>query len=213
MFGHKDGTANPRPGTADFDAAVWVRAATEPAWFRGGSYLVFRKIRMKTADWDMLPLAEQDQIIGRRRGDGAPLHGGHEFDAVDLEARADSGELVIARDAHVRLVHGIPMLRRGYNYDYGTLLSTATGSSEQVAPHSHPEGTDPNHTHGGHDKLDVGLLFAAYMNNPPEQFIRAQAALAASDRLNGLVQHTGSAFFAVPPGIAPGESIAAGLGL
>lgn len=69
MFGHKDGTANPRAGTPDFDSTVWADAATEPEWFRGGSYLVFRKIRMKTADWDMLPMAEQDQIIGRRRSE------------------------------------------------------------------------------------------------------------------------------------------------
>lgn len=73
MFGHKDGTANPQPGTATFDRTVWVDAADEPAWFRGGSYLVFRKIRMKTAEWDRLASAEQDRIIGRRRGDGAPL--------------------------------------------------------------------------------------------------------------------------------------------
>ncbi|WP_157555436.1 hypothetical protein [Nocardia crassostreae] len=51
------------------------------------------------------------------------------------------------------------------------------------------------------------------MNNPPEQFIRAQHALSGADLLNGVTEHTGSAFFAIPPGIAPGESVAAGLGL
>ncbi|RDI46197.1 dye decolorizing peroxidase/deferrochelatase/peroxidase EfeB [Nocardia mexicana] len=210
MFGHKDGTANPAPGSPDFERTVWVDAAAEPSWFRGGTYLVFRKIRMRTAEWDQLPTVEQDGIIGRRRGDGAPLGGHGEFEPIDLDARSADGDLAIPADAHVRLVHGIPMLRRGYNYDYGVL---GGATAKETEPHDHPPGTDPNHTHGGHDQLDVGLLFAAYMNNPPDQFVKAQRMLAATDRLNGLIQHTGSALFAVPPGVGPGEPIAAALEL
>ncbi|WP_280383421.1 Dyp-type peroxidase, partial [Nocardia wallacei] len=71
MFGHKDGTANPKPGTPDFDRAVWADSPGEPAWFRGGTYLVFRKIRMRTAEWDHLPAVEHDSIIGRPGGGGA----------------------------------------------------------------------------------------------------------------------------------------------
>ncbi|MEV0685070.1 Dyp-type peroxidase [Nocardia sp. NPDC050378] len=210
-FGFKDGTANPRTGTTDFDTTVWVDSPTEPGWFHGGTYLVFRKIRMKTAEWDQLPVAQQNQIIGRRRGDGAPLGGASEFDTVDLAARDERGELAIAHNAHVRLVHDIPMLRRGYNYDYGLLVANAGGSPDPTPaqPHSHAPGT-PEHSHGGHGQLDVGLLFAAYQNNPPEQFVKAQRAMA-NDRLNPLIQHTGSGFFAMPPGAAPGESVAAAL--
>jgi deferrochelatase/peroxidase EfeB len=211
LFGHKDGTVNPRQGTSDFDRSVWVESVDEPAWFHGGSYLVFRKIRMKTADWDQLPLAEQDRIIGRRRTDGAPLGGVDEFDAVDLQARSPDGELVIPANAHIRLVKGFSMLRRSYNYDYGTLIADAGGAPDPVpAPsHFHAPGT-PAHTHGGHSRLDTGLLFAAYMNDPPAQFIAAQRALA-TDPLNGLIQHTGSAIFAIPPGCARGEPVAKAL--
>ncbi|WP_280381827.1 Dyp-type peroxidase [Nocardia wallacei] len=146
---------------------------------------------------------------GARGGPAAPPLGGEgEFDPVDLDARSANGDLVIPADAHVRLVHGIPMLRRGYNYDYGVL-----GGSNTEEPHNHPPGTDPGHTHGGHDRLDAGLLFVAYMNDPPDQFVRAQRILAATDRLNALIQHTGSALFAVPPGIAPGAPVAAALEL
>ncbi|MGV9545909.1 Dyp-type peroxidase [Nocardia beijingensis] len=208
MFGHKDGTANPRRDT-EFDRTVWVRSADEPAWLQGGSYLVFRKIRMRTAEWDQLPQAEQDRIVGRRRSDGAPLGGAAESDPVDLARHGHDGELAIPAGAHIRLVHGIPMLRRGYNYDYGTLIANARGSAPET-PHTHLPGT-PEHTHGGHNQLDAGLLFAAYMNNPPEQFIRAQHALAAEDRMNPLIEHTGSALFAVPPGALPSEPIAAAL--
>ncbi|MGY1946991.1 Dyp-type peroxidase [Nocardia asiatica] len=210
MFGHKDGTANPRAGTTEFDRTVWVRSADEPGWFQGGSYLVFRKIRMKTAEWDQLPRAEQDRVIGRRRSDGAPLGGHSEFDPLDLDQRGGDGELAIPAGAHVRLVHGIPMLRRGYNYDYGTLIANAGGPRSAAETHTHLPGT-PEHTHGGHNQLDAGLLFAAYMNDPPEQFLRAQQALAAGDRMNPLIEHTGSAFFAVPPGAIPNEPIAAAL--
>lgn len=211
MFGHKDGTANPRPETTEFDRTVWVRSADEPAWLQNGSYLVFRKIRMKTAEWDQLPRDEQDRIVGRRRSDGAPLGGAAEADPVDLAHHGRDGDLTIPAGAHVRLVHGIPMLRRGYNYDYGTLIANAGGpGSDTQTPHTHLPGTR-EHTHGGHNQLDAGLLFAAYMNNPPEQFIRAQHALAAEDRMNPLVEHTGSAIFAVPPGAIPNEPIAAAL--
>ncbi len=211
MFGHKDGTANPRPGTPEFDRTVWVDSPDEPAWFHGGSYLVFRKIRMKVADWDQLSPAEQDRVIGRRRADGAPMNGGSEFDPIDLDARSPDGEPRTPANAHVRLVHGIPMLRRSYNYDYGVLIANAGGSPDPTPelPHTHAPGT-PEHSHGGHSTLDVGLLFAAYMNNPPEQFIRAQHALA-TDRMNALVQHTGSAFFAVPPGVGESGHLAAEL--
>ncbi|WP_330183119.1 Dyp-type peroxidase [Nocardia sp. NBC_01503] len=217
MFGHKDGTANPRIGSAAFDEAVWVNAPEEPEWFHGGTYLVFRKIRMSTAEWDQLSRPEQDRIIGRRRDDGSPLNGTAETDPVDLDARAANGEPVIPADAHVRLVHGIPMLRRGYSYDYGTLVATsasqAEANAESVPEHTHPAGTEPDHTHSGHAQLDAGLLFAAYMNNPPEQFVKAQRLLSGSDRLNTVVQHTGSAIFAMPPGIAVGQPIGVGLGL
>nr|WP_157555928.1 Dyp-type peroxidase domain-containing protein [Nocardia acidivorans] len=81
----------------------------------------------------------------------------------------------------------------------------ADTGAESVPAHTHPAGTEPDHTHGGHAQLDAGLLFAAYMNNPPEQFVKAPHLLAGSGRLNTVVQHTGSAIFAMPPGIAAGR--------
>jgi dye decolorizing peroxidase/deferrochelatase/peroxidase EfeB len=203
MFGHKDGTSNPRTDSLAFDQTVWARP-DEPGWFAGGTYLVFRKIRMKTADWDLTGRDEQDAVIGRRRSDGAPLTGAEEFDRPDLEATRADGAPVIASDAHIRRVHGLAMLRRSYNYDYGQLVASAGGSPdplERPEDHAHAPGT-PEHTHGGHGTLDVGLLFCAYGNDPDGQFIAAQQRMAQSDRLNRFIQHTGSAIFAVLPGFA-----------
>lgn len=204
LFGHPDGTTNPTPGTDRFDTTVWA-LPDEPAWFAGGTYLVFRKIRMKTATWDLTPLAEQDAVIGRRRADGAPLTGKAEHDAPDLDATDGSGEPVIAADAHVRRAAGFPMLRRGYSYDYGFTLATAGGQPDPtggVDDHDHGPDEEP-HTHGGHAGLDTGLLFCAYGNDPDHQFVAAQRRLAEQDALNRFIQHTGSAIFAILPGCGP----------
>jgi deferrochelatase/peroxidase EfeB len=48
-----------------------------------------------------------------------------------------------------------------------------------------------------------GLFFIAFMKNP-SQFVRLQTALAG-DALNEYIHHTGSAVFAVPPGLRPGQ--------
>lgn len=205
MFGQKDGTANAKPDTAGFDDTVWA-LPDEPAWFDGGTYLVFRKIRMKTANWDLTTRDEQDAVIGRRRSDGAPLTGDAEFDAPDFRATTVDGTPIIANDAHIRRVRGIPMFRRSYSYDYGHLISSAGGTPDPTAAteeHDHATG-EPAHAHGGHDAIDNGLLFCAYGNDPSTQFIAAQQRIAESDRLNGFVQHTGSAIFAVLPGWRPG---------
>lgn len=205
MFGQKDGTSNPRVGTAQFDDAVWS-LPDEPSWFRGGTYLVFRKIRMMTAKWDLTARDEQDAVMGRRRTDGSPLTGKTEFDEPDFEAATAGGEPVIEPDAHIRRAHGFPMLRRSYNYDYGLLTAMAGGSPdplEHPEDHPHAPGTEEHH-HGGHGKLDVGLLFCAYGNDPDRQFIAAQKRLAEQDRLNEFIQHTGSAIFAILPGFGEG---------
>jgi deferrochelatase/peroxidase EfeB len=48
-----------------------------------------------------------------------------------------------------------------------------------------------------------GLFFIAFMQSP-NQFIQLQQSLA-SDALNEYIHHTGSAVFAVPPGLRPGQ--------
>lgn len=205
ILGHKDGTANPAPGP-DLDDTVWV-GDSEPEWFRGGTYMVFRKIRADMPGWALTPVPEQDAVIGRTRETGAPLSGGDEHTPVDLDATDPDGHLLLAEDSHVRLVLDTPMLRRPYNYDYGFI-------SSPPSDHQHSESSDESeHSHagsGGHARFDAGILFAAYMRDPAT-FVSAQHRLAASDRLNAFISHTGSAIFAIPPGTAPGAALASGL--
>lgn len=188
LFGYKDGTANiladDREALAEH---VWVAASDSPAWMAGGSYLVARKIAMLIETWDRVRLSEQDAIVGRDKGAGAPLSGGDEFTEPDLQAVDAAGAPVIPARSHVRLAHpdmngGVRLLRRGYNF------------------------VDGNNDLG---RLDAGLFFLSYQRSP-EQFVTIQRALS-TDAMNEYVRHVGSGLWAVPPGAAPGSYVGAGL--
>jgi len=188
LFGFKDGTANIKSEeTKSVTAEVWVGKEDGPAWLAGGSYLVTRKIRMIIESWDRTMLQEQERVIGRSKGEGAPLSGGTEFTEINLEATGAAGEPLVDTDAHVRLAHptnagGARLLRRGYNY------------------------VDGNDALG---RLDAGLFFISFQRSP-QQFIAVQQNLAR-DALNEYIKHVGSAIFAVPPGAKKGRPIGATL--
>jgi deferrochelatase/peroxidase EfeB len=188
LFGFKDGTANVKAeDRATVTDQVWVGPQDSPGWMVGGSYLVTRKIRMIIEAWDRTMLGEQERVIGRSKGEGGPLSGGREFSAIDFDAKGPAGEKLIDGDAHVRLAHprangGARLLRRGYNF------------------------VDGNDELG---RLDAGLFFISFQRSP-QQFIDVQRTLA-SDALNEYIKHVGSALFAVPPGVARGSYVGAGL--
>ena len=56
--------------------------------------------------------------------------------------------------------------------------------------------------------VDAGLQFIAYQRDPRSKFARLQRSLAGHDALNEYAVHTGSALFAVPPGVQPGRACA-----
>jgi deferrochelatase/peroxidase EfeB len=86
-MGFKDGTvnSNAHPPT-NLDTVLWA-GSEGPAWMHGGSYLVYRRIRMALEHWDRLAPTQQEQVIGRQKLDGAPLGETGEFDAIDLDQR------------------------------------------------------------------------------------------------------------------------------
>ncbi len=187
LFGFKDGTANILATTRRRSEHVWVGAADAPAWMAGGSYLVARKIAMLIETWDRVRLSEQESIVGRTKGDGAPLSGGDEFTEPDFAATGADGEPAIAATSHVRLAHpdandGTRILRRGYNF------------------------VDGNNELG---RLDAGLFFLSYQRSP-EQFVRLQRSLS-TDVMNEYIRHVGSGLWAVPPGARPGSFVGAAL--
>jgi deferrochelatase/peroxidase EfeB len=187
LFGFKDGTANLKAEQGDLvDTHVWVGADDDAgaAWLVGGSYLCARRINMTIELWDRQPLGDQELFVGRSKGEGAPLTGEAEFDEPDFDAVTGFSP-TIPVDAHVRLVHpdfhdGAQMLRRGYNFVDG---STPLGA------------------------LNAGLFFIAYVRDPDTHFIPIQNAMAKSDAMMEYLKVTGSALFAVPPGVADGEHV------
>jgi deferrochelatase/peroxidase EfeB len=144
-----------------------------------GTYLVARRIRMLIEVWDRSTLDDQQLTIGRVKVSGAPLGSHAEHDPVDLKARRD-GKLLIPSDAHIRLSapavnNGAHLLRRGYSFT---------------------DGIDPVT-----NQLDAGLFFLAFQRDPRTQFVAIQSRLGESDALNEYIKHTGSALFAIPPGV------------
>ncbi|MFE7559209.1 iron uptake transporter deferrochelatase/peroxidase subunit [Kitasatospora sp. NPDC057500] len=193
LMGQIDGTNNPRPGEEGFGSKVFVAAGGEqPDWLTGGSFLVFRRIRMLLDNWEALPVDRQERVIGRRKSDGAPLgapDGAGERAPVDLAAQAPDGSLAIPSDAHVRVAApaangGAAMLRRGFSYHDGLL---ADGSP------------------------DAGLLFLAFQADPRKGFTPVQRKLARGDGLSRFLRHEASGVYAVPPGAPQGGYVGQGL--
>lgn len=193
LFGFKDGTNNLKvEDNALLDEHVWV-APGGPAseqWMAGGSYLVARRIQMHIEIWDRTSLREQEGLIGRTKGVGAPLSGGDEFSTPDFAIAGRNGEPLIPMDSHMRLAHpdqnnGVRMLRRGYNFT---------------------DGSD------GLGHLDAGLFFIAFVKDPRTHYVPMQLAMAKGDTLSvEYLKHTGSGLFAVPPGVQAGGFIGEGL--
>ena len=187
LFGYKDGTSNVKAEEpAALGEFVWVGDDEPATWMRGGSYLVARRILMTIENWDRVKLEEQDAIIGRTKGEGAPLSGGAEFTEPDFALKRTDGSAVMPEDSHVRLAHsaasGTRMLRRGYNF--------VDGSNDL-------------------GQLRAGLFFISYQRSP-EQFVAVQSSLA-TDAMNEYIRHVGSALFAVPPGATEGSYVGASL--
>jgi deferrochelatase/peroxidase EfeB len=117
LFGMKDGTANLKAeNTSALDRFVWVADGDGPAWLTGGTYLVTRRIRMEIESWDRQPLREQERVVGRTKGTGAPLGRRAEFDPVDPAALPRDSHVFLARPAQ----SGTAVLRRGYSFVDGS---------------------------------------------------------------------------------------------
>ncbi|MFD4571442.1 iron uptake transporter deferrochelatase/peroxidase subunit [Streptomyces sp. NPDC058417] len=187
LMGQVDGTRNPKPAEADFEKRIFVpeSGSADPAWMAHGSYVVVRRIRMLLDDWEDLSVAEQEQVIGRRKADGAPLTGGGETADMDLEKTDARGDLVVPVNAHARITRpdqngGAAMLRRPFSYH---------------------DGIDADGV------PDAGLLFVCWQADPLRGFVTVQRKLDRGDALSAYVRHEASGLYAVPGGAAEGEYV------
>lgn len=180
LFGQVDGTANPVPGTAEFDRVVW----SSDGWLTGGTSMVIRRIHMTLDTWDKLDRTGREQSVGRSLSNGAPLTGTEEFDEPDFEATTALGFPVIPEFSHLRRARSDDsrerIFRRAYNYDQA------------------PTGAEVS---------DSGLIFVSFQADVDAQFVPIQRRLDELDLLNEWTVPIGSAVFAVPPGCAEGGYI------
>ncbi|WP_128377459.1 iron uptake transporter deferrochelatase/peroxidase subunit [Streptomyces cavernae] len=185
LMGQIDGTRNPKPTEADFDKRIFVPASGDPEWMANGSYAVVRRIRMLLDDWEKLSVKDQEDVIGRRKSDGAPLTGGTETTEMDLEKTDADGKLIVPVNAHARITRpdqngGAAMLRR---------------------PFSFHDGIDADGV------PDAGLLFICWQADPVRGFVPVQRKLDRGDALSQFIRHEASGLFAVPGGAAEGEYV------
>ncbi|MFJ5640899.1 iron uptake transporter deferrochelatase/peroxidase subunit [Streptomyces sp. NPDC093223] len=187
LMGQLDGTRNPKPTESDFDRRIFVPSSgsTGPAWMANGSYAVVRRIRMLLDDWEKLSLADQENVVGRRKSNGAPLSGGSETTAMDLEKARSDGAYVVPLNAHARITRpdqngGAAILRRPFSYH---------------------DGIDADGT------PDAGLLFVCWQADPLRGFVPVQRKLDRGDALSQYIRHEASGLFAVPGGAADGEYV------
>ncbi|MFF5144316.1 iron uptake transporter deferrochelatase/peroxidase subunit [Streptomyces sp. NPDC013157] len=187
LMGQLDGTRNPKPTDSDFDQRIFVPASgsSDPAWMANGSYAVVRRIRMLLDDWEKLSLTAQENVIGRKKSNGAPLTGGTETTAMDLEKAKADGEYVVPINAHARITRpdqngGAAILRRPFSYHDGI----------------EADGTP-----------DAGLLFVCWQADPLRGFVPLQRKLDRGDALSQYIRHEASGLFAVPGGAAAGEYV------
>jgi deferrochelatase/peroxidase EfeB len=183
LMGFVDGTANLHADEAAvMDRYVWVQPGDgEPAWATGGSYHVVRVTRMFVEFWDRTKLSEQEALIGRRKGNGAPLDGHKETDIPNYGA--DPAGKVTPLTAHIRLANprtpetdGDRILRRGLNFSRGF---------------------------DGSGRLDQGLAFVSYQRRM-SQFLNTQARLKG-EPLEEYIQPQGGGFFFALPGAPEGS--------
>ncbi|WP_105970298.1 iron uptake transporter deferrochelatase/peroxidase subunit [Streptomyces geranii] len=185
LMGQIDGTRNPKPTEADFDKRIFVPATGEPSWMANGSYAVVRRIRMLLDDWEQLSVKAQEDVVGRKKSNGAPLSGGTETTAMDLEKVDANGDLVVPINAHARIARpdengGAAMLRRPWSFHDGI-------------------GTDGT--------PDAGLLFVCWQADPLRGFVTVQRKLDRGDALSKFIRHESSGLFAVPGGAGEGEYV------
>lgn len=183
LMGQVDGTVNPSPEEDDFSELVWIDGTEKgEGWLKGGSALVFRRIRMELDTWDQVDRPGREDTIGRTLDTGAPITGGDESTPMDFEAKNALGLPAIPITAHSRRAHSTDpserIYRRAINYDEGT---------------------------------EAGLVFVCYQRDPRKQFVPIQERLDELDMLNEWVTHTGSAVFAMLPGFKSGDIIGASL--
>ncbi|MFF2196872.1 Dyp-type peroxidase [Streptomyces sp. NPDC058157] len=176
LLGFPDGIENPRT-RPELDREVWLDG---PGPLADGTIAVVRRLRVDATGFLAQSAARQEETIGRRKADGAPLSGGEALDRLDLSAKTPRGRYLVPAMAHARRANPNAtgsgrMLRRGYSYRNG-----------------------PG---------DQGLLFVSFQRRL-RTFTATQRRLDDGDDLMRFVTATASGAFFVPAACTPERPLA-----
>ena len=160
-------------GFADGSQNIPVAAHERIFTADGGTYVAVRLIRLKIERWDRLSRTAQEDSIGRRKLNGAPLEGGREQDVPKLDRRTPV-------DAHIRLANPRTgrdserrrFLRRGFVY---------------------------NNNFDEYGLLDSGSVFMAFCRDVQAQFEATKRGTHGQD-LDEYMVAVGGGYFFCPPG-------------
>ncbi|WP_328791694.1 Dyp-type peroxidase [Streptomyces sp. NBC_00273] len=171
LLGFPDGIENPRTHP-ELDREVWLDG---PGPFADGTIAVVRRLRIDVSGFLAQSTVRQEEAIGRRKSDGAPLSGGDAPGRLDLSAKTSRGRYLVPAMAHARRANPNAtgsgrMLRRGYSYR-----------------------NEPG---------DQGLLFVSFQRGL-RTFTATQRRLDDGDDLMRFVTATASGAFFVPPAFTP----------
>jgi deferrochelatase/peroxidase EfeB len=139
--------------------------------------------------WDRTSLGEQEAIMGRHKGSGAPLGGEREEDAPVYDDDPDGRRTPL--DAHIRLANPRTLdtadsliLRRGFSYSAGFDRA---------------------------GQLDQGLAFVCFQRELEKGFLAVQARLDGEPLEEYVLPVGGGFFFALPGTEDPDRPLGADL--
>ncbi|HEY0308740.1 MAG TPA: Dyp-type peroxidase [Acidobacteriaceae bacterium] len=174
------------------EKAIWV-GNEGPAWMRGGSYVVVRRIRFAVEHWDQMPQAYQESAVGEMKHPHVPAN------PSQTSEKSSSGNVATEDITPPHLALVAPgrdaMLRRSYSYNDGVNFI-----AERWPPWR--QGLE----------YDAGMFFVCFQRDPRTGFIAVFREMANHDsRLNQFWTHVGGGLFAVPPAAKQNEYVGQGL--
>ncbi len=190
LLGFSNGRGNPPPGDAALMSRVVWGGEEGPAWMRGGTYLVARRIRFAIEHWDQTPMSFQEKAIGEMKLDPrAPFTARTAPGPASTSSPGEAGDPGVPSHLGIVAPDASRILRRSFSYNDGVNFT-----AERWPPWR--QGL----------AYDAGMFFICFQKDPRTGFVHMYEKMSKRDAmLNQFWTHEGGGLFAVPRGAREGE--------